>query len=182
MKFPIAARFAGLATIFAFATALIPGAVSAGSAGPVNVPVSATVSQNCTITSPVGISFGAYDPVTVTTASDHSGSVTITCTKAATGVSLSLSAGGGNASGCGSDKRAMVGTNNGDNLCYDIWETSAYGGTGGVRWPVSTGVSETISGGITTPSVITLYGEIKAAAQDVSVDSYNDTVTATVNW
>ncbi|HEY1978205.1 MAG TPA: spore coat protein U domain-containing protein [Candidatus Baltobacteraceae bacterium] len=177
MKLPIAARYAGLATIFAFATALIPGAVSAGSAGPVSVPVSATVTQNCTITAPVAIAFGAYDPVTVTTATNAAGSVTITCTKAATGVTLTLNDGSGVTATCGSDKRAMTGGTNANALCYDIYEDSSHT----TRFP-ATAVSETVSGGITTPSVISLYGQIKAAAQDVSVDSYNDTVQATINW
>jgi spore coat protein U-like protein len=176
MKFPlISVRLAGLATAFGLCAALVPGAASAAGSANSNVTVTATVAQNCTISTTTNIAFGAYDPVSVSAVTDATGAVKLTCTKAATGITLTLNAGGGTP--VGPDTRAMTGAVNGNFLSYDIYETGAYS----TRFPV-TPVSETVSGGITTPTTVSLFGQIKAAPQDVSVDTYSDTVQATVNF
>jgi len=176
MKFPLSVRLAGLAAAFGLFAALLPGAASAGSASS-SVTVSATVTQNCTISTTTNVAFGAYDPVTVSAVTDATGAVKLTCTKAATGITLTLNGGGHSGSAVAPDTRAMVGATNGDFLSYDIYETGSYA----TRFP-TTPVSETVSGGITTPTTVSLFGQIKAAPQDVSVDTYSDSVQATVNF
>jgi spore coat protein U-like protein len=174
MKLPLSARFAGLAAAFGLCASLLPGAASAAGSANSNVNVTATVTQNCTISTTTNIGFGAYDPVTVSAVTDATGAVKLTCTKAATGITLTLNAGTGTP--VGPDTRAMKGAVSGDFLSYDIYET-AYA----TRFP-TTPVPETVSGGITSPTTISLFGQIKATPQDVSVDTYSDTVQATVNF
>jgi spore coat protein U-like protein len=157
-------------------TCILPSAANAGS-GSTPVTVSATVTQNCTISTTTNVGFGSYDPVTISGAVTTSGVVKVTCTKGASGITLTLNGGGNSASATSPDTRAMKGATNANYLSYDLYEDSGYA----TRFPV-TAVSETVSGGITTPTNITLYGKIKATAQDVAVDAYGDTVQATVNF
>jgi len=174
MTFPLSARLAGLATVFGLCAALVPGAASAAGSANSNVTVTATVPQDCTISTTTNVAFGTYDPVTVGAVTNATGAVKLTCTKAATGITLTLNAGSGTP--VAPDTRAMTGTL-GDFLSYDIYEAGDYA----TRFP-TTPVAETVSGGITTPTTVSLFGQIKAAPQDVSVDTYSDTVQATVNF
>lgn len=168
-------RLAAIAALGSL-TCILPSAANAGSAS-TPVTVSATVTQNCTISTTTNVGFGSYDPVTISAAITTNGVVRVTCTKGASGITLTLNGGSNSASATAPDTRAMKGTTNANYLSYDIYEDSGYA----TRFP-TTAVAETVSGGITTPTNVTLYGKIKAAAQDVSVDSYSDTVQATVNF
>jgi spore coat protein U-like protein len=175
MKSSVSVRLAGLASAFGLCAALLPGAASAAGSANSNVNVSATVTQNCTISTTTNIAFGAYDPVTVSAVTDATGAVKLTCTKAATGITLTLNAGTGTP--VAPDTRAMKGAANSNFLSYDIYESGTYA----TRFP-TTPIAEVVSGGITTPTTVSLFGQIKAAPQDVSVDTYSDTVQATVNF
>jgi spore coat protein U-like protein len=174
MNFTIT-RLAALTAAAGLVAALVPGAAGAATSASSNVTVTAAVTENCTISTPTNIAFGSYDPTTVVAATTATGSVKLTCTKGSTGVTLALNAGLGTPTA--PSTRAMKGSSTGNFLSYDIFEDSGYV----TRFPV-TAVSETVSGGITTPTTVSLYGQIPAAAQDVSIDSYSDTVIATVNF
>jgi spore coat protein U-like protein len=141
------------------------------------IPTTASVGQFCTISTTTSVGFGAYDPLTVSAVTNATGKVTVTCTRGNSGVTLTLSGGSNAAHATSPQTRAMVGAAHGDYISYDIFETSAYA----TRYP-TTAVAQTVSGGITTPSVVSLFGQIAAAAQNVSVDSYGDSVSATVNF
>jgi len=139
-----------------------------------NFTVTASVANNCTI-STTAIAFGAYDPI-VTHAStplDATGSVTITCTKGAT-TTIGLGP-GANAPGT-STTRAMVA--GGNKLDYEIYQetgrTTVWGTSGaGLLTPAAAPDK--------SPRAFTTYGRIPAG-QDVPSGSYSDTVTATVNF
>ena len=176
MKLSSTARLAGIVAAAALVAAIGPQVASANSVTG-NVLVSASVAQNCHMTVTTNVAFGAYDPVTVSAVTNATGALTVTCTKAASGVTLTLNGGANSTHAASPQTRAMVGTTNGDFLSYDVFEDSGYA----TRFP-TTAVPETISGGITTPTTISIYGEIPAAAQDVSVDTYNDTILATLNF
>lgn len=138
--------------------------------------VTSTVSANCTITA-TDLSFGAYDPVVAnkTTALDVNSSVNVLCTKGSSGVKVGLDAGSHSVGG----NRFMAGAT--DSLQYELYSDSAGGTVWGnsgaalVSWPVfgpigaGAGVSRTVFGRV-------------PAGQDVSVGSYSDLVTATVNF
>ena len=140
--------------------------------------VTATVSANCTIQA-TGISF-TYDPVGANASTDATatGTVTIACTKGS-GPSIGLSA-GGHAGAVAGVSRAMA--NGSEMLGYELYQPTAAPGNAGV-WtdigganPLNTGLSPGKA-----PRSYTVSGKIPKA-QDVGVGTYNDTVTATVNF
>jgi spore coat protein U-like protein len=162
----------GAATTLVLLVAMGSRSHAAGSAS-ANLNVSASVANNCTIsTSP--LAFGAYDPV-VTNASanlDATGTVTVACTKGATAtIGLGL---GSNASGA--TRRMTDGSSN--FLSYEVYQDSSRSTIWG-----NSGV------GLLSPSAapskstrdFTVYGRIPSN-QDVPPGSYGDTVTATVNF
>lgn len=168
--------FLGTAAAVAAAAVILAGVttqrVSAATAT-ANLAVSASVSNNCTI-STAALGFGSYDPVVAhaSTNLDGSGTVTIACTKgAATTVGLGL---GSNASG--STRRMTDGSSN--YLTYELYQdsgrTTVWGNSGA---------------GLFTPAVapskaarnFTVYGRV-TSNQDVPAGSYADTVVATVNF
>jgi spore coat protein U-like protein len=148
--------------------------VSAGSKT-ANLSVTASVANNCTITTAV-VAFGAYDPI-VTNAStplDNNGTVSITCTKkAATTIGLGL---GAHASG--SVRRMVNADDVTEFLTYELYKDSP----GGAVWGNS-------GSDLLTPPVapskaqrdFTVYGRVPAG-QDVSAAAFSDSVVATVNY
>lgn len=165
-------RILGVAALGAAGLCAISSrAVLAGTAT-TSLSVTATVANNCTI-STAALAFGSYDPI-VTHASanlDGTGTTTITCTKGAvTTVGLNL---GSNASG--STRRMASGSNY---LTYEIYKDSArtqvWGSSGADLYDTGTAPSK-------APRTFTAYGRV-TSAQDVPAASYADTVTATVNF
>lgn len=152
------------------AVALYQAPVAAGSAS-ASLSVSASVSNNCTI-STSALDFGAYDPIVThdTTDLDGTGGVTITCTKGATTtIDLGL---GSHASG--TQRRLNTGSNY---LNYEMYQDAGritVWGTGADTLTPPAAPSK-------APRSYTVYGRV-SAGQDVEAGSYTDTVTATVNF
>ena len=159
----------------AAALLFVAGSAAAGSKS-TTFNVSSSVAANCTI-SATDLNFGAYDPLVAnkTTPLDVNTTVTVLCTKGSTGVTVGLDLGTHAAAG----SRFM--SNGTDSLQYELFSDSAGGtvwsnaGAGLVTWPAF----GPIGAGTGTPH--TVFGRV-AAGQDVSVGSYSDTVTATVNF
>ncbi len=177
---PSAATSLNDSQIGSYTDSLVATATGTGVAA-VNTTISTTgsVAQFCTVSTTTNIGFGSYDPVTVSAVTNGTGVIAITCTRGNAGVTLTLSAGNNSTHATTPQTRAMVGATHGNYISYDIFETNAYA----TRYP-TTAVAEssTVTGGITTPTALSLFGQIPAAAQDVSVDTYSDTVTATINF
>lgn len=155
-----------VAVIVAVAPGLLMAAQSTS-----NLSVTATVNTNCTI-STAPLAFGSYDPVVThaTTDLDNTGTVTIRCTKGTVAdITLGL---GANASG---STRRMVGGVSGDFLAYEIYQDS--GRT--TVWGEGADKQTTPAAPNNGNQNYTAYGRI-TAGQDVSADSYTDTVVATV--
>lgn len=139
-----------------------------------NLSVSATIVNNCTI-STTPVSFPSYDPIganATVDADNGTGTVTITCTRGTTAtIGLGL---GSNASG--TTRRMLNGTSN--YLNYELYQTSArtiiWGNSGAGLF--SPGAAPTKA-----PRTFTVYGRI-FAGQDLPAGSYADTVQATVNF
>ena len=154
-----------------------PALTFAGSAS-TSLSVSATVANNCTI-STAALAFGAYDPVATnaSTALDGTGTVTIACTKGATTtIGLDTGTHSGNASGT---TRAMSdGAGSPSYLSYELYQNSS-----------RTTVWSNSGGGLFTPAAApsraarsyTAYGRVPAG-QDTPAGSFTDSVTATVNF
>lgn len=141
-----------------------------------NLTVSASITQNCIIATGT-LAFGAYDPVVTnrSTALTASTTMAVTCTKGATGVTMGLGA-SANTANCPTPAGQRCLASGSNYLNYNLYPTNTYG----TVW--TTALSESVTGGITTPTNVTIYGQIPAG-QDVAVGtSYTDTVVATVNY
>jgi spore coat protein U-like protein len=163
---------AGAAAAVALVFAAFSAPASAATAT-ANLGVTATVTNNCTI-STAALAFGSYDPVVANASTDlnGSGTVSVACTK---GTSATVGLGlGSNASG--STRRMTDGS--GNYLTYELYQDAGHV----TIWGNS-------GAGLLSPAVapskatrnFTVYGQV-ASNQDVTAGSYSDTVVATVNF
>ena len=138
-----------------------------------NVTVSASVTNNCSITGG-SLAFGAYDPLVTnaTDPKDGSGTFTVACTKGASGVTIDLGQGQNYSAG----RRMIAGA---DWVTYQLYSdsgrTTVWGSTSG---GATVAVAAPTSKAATT---YTVYGRI-TGGQDVAAGNYGDTVVATVNF
>jgi spore coat protein U-like protein len=151
----------------------LPTSTAKAASATANLAVSATVTNNCTI-STQALAFSAYDPVVAHASADldGTGTVTVACTKgAATTVGLALGA-----TPAGSTRRMTDGS--GNFLTYELYQDASHS----TVW----GISGTA---LFTPPVapskaaraFTVYGRVNRD-QDVPAGNYADTVVATVNF
>jgi len=150
------------------------------------IPVTANVTQSCTISTVSALAFGAYDPLgaNATAAANASGQISVACSKGAASVTIGID-GGVNAVGA---QRAMIGTNVKGLLNYNIAQPPSsapntpcvYPGT--VPWTATgAGLLTLTSSPAKTPRLYNVCGSIPGG-QDVAVDTYTDTVGATLNF
>jgi spore coat protein U-like protein len=172
----------------AVAVVLLPasGVVLAATATTTSIAVSANVSQSCSISTVSGIAFGNYDPIAAnaTAALNATGSISVTCSKGAKGLTIGIDAGAQPAG----QQRQMKGAAGSTPLLYNIFQPpSAVPGTactfpGTTTWTNATGGMLTLE---TSPSKVArnynVCGTIPGG-QDVTVEAYSDTVTATLNF
>lgn len=140
--------------------------------------VSANVTASCNVTA-TDLSFGTYDTA-ATDDNTKTSQVKVNCTKG-TPFTVSLDA-GEHASGAFAD-RAMSGSTSSDLLKYQLYTASASPQT---VWGDATGTTATVAGtgagpGAANEQDSTVYGTI-AAGQNVSADSYTDTVNVSVAY
>ena len=161
--------------LFAVLLAVASGLALAGTAT-ADLSVTATVSNNCTI-SASAVAFGSYDPIVANKSADlqGTGTVTTTCTNGAS-VTVTLGQGSNPAQGSTDDvplRQMASGTNK---LSYFLYQdenrTTVWGNTSG------TGKSDTGTG---SASELTIYGKVPQN-QNVPAGSYSDTVVATVTF
>jgi spore coat protein U-like protein len=146
-------------------------AQAATATNPLNV--SATVSNNCTITTGT-LQFGAYDALATNASAnlDQTGTFSITCTK---GTPYTVSLGLG-AHASGTTRRMVNGADNTAFLTYEIYNDSF----GGTVWNGTNTVTGT-SASKATAITMTAYGRIPAG-QDATQGAYSDTVVETVTF
>jgi spore coat protein U-like protein len=111
----------------------------------------------------------SLDNVLTLSSSEQAGSIGVTCSS---GQSYTILLGGGN-SGDTSD-RHMVGTDNGEEVSYNLYTSSDYG----TVWDDSIGLSGTGDGSETWHTV---YGMVPAQTTPAT-DTYTDTVAVTITW
>jgi len=137
-----------------------------------NLAVSATVTNNCTI-STVALAFGSYDPVVANASTnlDGTGSVVVSCTKGST-----ATIGLGNGANYSSGRRMGDGATN--FLTYELYQDASratvWGNSGA-------GLLSPVAAPSKAARTFTVYGRV-TSNQDVPAGSYNDTVVATVNF
>jgi len=176
-------RIRNLSRLVMLATTLAAASWAQAGTATATIGLSATVTSNCTITTtPVG--FGAYDPILGSDITAE-GSVTVACTRNANGLWVGLNT-GANAIG---EVRNLIGAVSTDKLAYSIQQPSsdtpgaacpAY--SAGTAWSSTSGTALQLT--VPTTKAARTYkvcGQI-AQGQDMSVDSYSDTVTASINF
>jgi len=137
--------------------------------------VLASVAENCVINTPNNLNFGAYDPGGANLAADldASADIEVRCTKGTDNVEILLDLGQNTAAG----QRFMAGVSLAESLQYELYldggRTTVWGDTAGNGYAYTA-----VNSGWTN---VPVYGRVPQA-QDVSVDSYEDTVQATVNF
>jgi spore coat protein U-like protein len=142
-----------------------------------NMSVSASVSNNCTI-SAGSLAFGSYDPIVANHSSALNGSATlsVTCTS---GASATITLGQGSNAASGSTDAAplrQLSDGNSHVLSYSLFQDSGHS----TAWGNTTGTGASYTGQGTSTNV-TVYGQI-SAGQNVPAASYADTVVATVTF
>jgi spore coat protein U-like protein len=139
----------------------------------VKMEVTAIVTPNCRMTL-TPLNFGSYDPLGANGSQelDATAAVTLTCTRDSV-ATIAIDQGQNPAS---SLSRHLI---SGDQrLGYELYRDAARTQT----WSTGTNALRYVStGGITTSSELMVYGRIPPG-QEVAAGSYNDVVTATVNF
>ncbi|MGZ6970624.1 MAG: Csu type fimbrial protein [Thermoanaerobaculia bacterium] len=168
--------FALAVTLVAFA----PAVFAAGSATQ-NLGLSATVINNCTI-STTPVAFGNYDPLSGAV-NNASGTVVIACTKNAT-PTIWL----GNGNNYSAPNRRMI-DSGGNFLNYEIYQPPTNAAGVAYTWVTPARWGQTVGTDVFTPTAspgkaartYNVCGQI-AAGLDLAAATFNDTVVATVNF
>lgn len=137
--------------------------------------VTATVVSGCTVSAPA-LAFGNYDTSSATPTAATT-TVSVYCT-VGTSFTTALDVGGNG--GDYATGRLMLGGTNGDNLSYNLYTDATYT----TVWGDGSGATSTVAGVGTGPLVAVpqvVYGRIPAQ-QNISADSYSDTITVTVTY
>ena len=150
------------------------------------ISVSASVSQICSITTTTALAFAVYDPVgtNATVPLNATGQISVACAKG----SASMTIGMGDGAHVNGSQRQMVGLTSNNLLQYSIFQPPSNAENtictfpGTIAWSnVGAGMLTLTSAPAKTARVYNVCGTI-AAGQDVSVDTYLDTVTASINF
>lgn len=144
--------------------ALVPAAALAGTATAGPMTVTATVSNNCTISLPAAVSVATDTLTDVST----TGAVSVTCTKGASYTVTLTSA------------NSWTLKNGGNTLNYVIFQPDATGAAATTtQWNAANAWAGTST---TRASAKVLTFTVQIPAQDAIAGTYNDTVNATINF
>jgi spore coat protein U-like protein len=169
----------------AAALSVASGVVFAASASTF-VPVSASVTQNCAISTTAALAFASYDPIGInaTGALNATGQISVACSKGAVGLTIGID----NGTHFAGTQRQMQGGATISLLLYNIFQPpnntpgTACTFPGTTAWTaVGTGLLTLSSAPTKVTRVYNVCGTIPGG-QDVAADTYSDTVGATINF
>ncbi len=174
-----------LASMLGASAAMLAAAPAHAATAPANLPVSAQVNANCTI-STTPLAFGLYDPVVANaaTALNGNGTVVIACTKgSAPTITMDI---GQHAVGV--QRNMLIFGGGTDVLGYQLYQPSTTAASAPCTFPGSTVWGTSVAQTFTptapaskTARTYNVCGTV-AAGQDVSVGAYNDIIVATVTF
>lgn len=163
-------RFTSIVVLSLFSFCVSLAALAATITG--NLPVTATVINNCVFGTITPVAFGNYDP-TSATPNNNTGSIVVTCTS---GDVYNIGLNAGTFAGATVTTRRMTGPSAGG-LSYFLYRDS--GRT--LNWGETIGTDTVQQTGNALPQTATVFGQIPAA-QAVTAGSYSDTVGITVTF
>jgi spore coat protein U-like protein len=162
-----------------------PG-MALGDSSSAYVPVTATVSQSCTISTVSALAFATYDPIgtNATAALNANGQISIACSKGAIGLTIGMD----NGTHAAGTQRQMLGGNAKGFLVYNVFQPPGNAPNTACTYPGSTAWTAAGAGLLTltaspakTARLYNVCGSIPGG-QDVAADTYTDIVGATLNF
>ena len=160
------------------------GVAGLAATAPATIAVTANITTTCSITASP-LAFGDYDPIGVHATADKTGTgtVTVTCAKGASSLTIGMSYG---AHVSGTTQRQLAGPAAADLLSYNLFQPSST--TAGASCPGTIAWTTTAPGLLvlaTSPSkaprTYNVCGTIPMG-QDAAAGAYTDTVIATLNF
>jgi spore coat protein U-like protein len=151
-----------------------------------SVPVSASVSQSCTISTTAALAFAGYDPIGTNAAAalNATGQISVACAKGAKGMTIGMD----NGTHFTASQRQMQGASSSGLLKYEIFQPPENTPNTVCTFPGSTAWTNSGKGLFSLPSSTSMVARVYnvcgsiPGGQDVSADSYTDTVSATINF
>jgi len=169
-----------------FCLTLFCGDLFAAGSATRTLSVSASVAQICSITTTTALAFAVYDPVgaNATVPLNATGQISVACSKGSTSMTIGM----GDGAHVSGTHRQMIGSTSSNLLQYSVFqppgnaENTLCTFPGTIAWSnVGAGLLTLTSAPSKTARVYNVCGTI-AAGQDVSVDTYLDTITASINF
>jgi len=162
------------------AAALVGSASAIAGSATTTLSNTTAITANCTFTAS-GFT-NTYDPIVAnasTAVKDATASITYTCTDGGTGAKIALNDGTNAASGSTDDSplARLKGGTHGDYLNYAMFQDNGYSDV----WAYDPAVNEVSATEDGASHTVYVYTEIPAG-QNVHVDTYTDTVTATITF
>ncbi len=149
-------------------------------------PVTASVTQNCSISTSSALAFSSYDPIgtNATAPLNATGQISVACSKGATGLTIGMD----NGTHISGSQRQMLGGTAAGMLQYNIFQPPSNTPGAACTFPGTTAWTATGTGLLTLSSAPTKVTRVYSVCgtipggQDVSADTYTDTVGATINF
>jgi len=138
-----------------------------------NMTVQAEVVAACTVSANT-LDFGAIS--STGSANNASAAVTVNCTNGSASVSVDLVPGSSSVNGTGTL------TNGTHTLTYALYQNSARSTAWGSTTNTRTTDDSSAAIGTGSPQTLTVYGQIHVQTANLTVGTYSDTVTVTVNF
>ena len=150
------------------------------------IPVSASVTQNCSISTYSALAFATYDPVSInaTAALNATGQISVACSKGAVGLTIGMD----NGAHVAGTQRQMLGGTSANLLQYNIFQPPSNTPNAACTFPGTTAWGASGTGLLTltsAPSKVTRVYNVCGTVpggQDVAADTYSDTISATINF
>lgn len=169
-----------------FNVLLIASRVVLAASASTSIPVSASVTQVCSISTTSALAFAGYDPIgtNATAPLNTTGQISISCSKGAAGLTIGMD----NGTHVAAQQRQMIGATSTNLLQYSIFQPPSNAPNTACTFPGTTPWTNVGAGMLTltsapakTARLYNVCGTIPGG-QDVSADTYTDIVIATINF